>query len=79
MNSIFEMESGFTRTLLKQLNQFFAFKLLYFCNLLYWPPQLEKRQITPPFKPNVSGEDDVLANFDNQFTSEPVQLTPDDP
>jgi len=40
---------------------------------------LEKRQIAPPFKPNVFGEDDILANFDNQFTSEPVQLTPDEP
>ena len=41
--------------------------------------QLEKRQIAPPFKPTVDAEDAILANFDNQFTSEPVQLTPDDP
>ena len=41
--------------------------------------QLEKRQVTPPFKPNVALEEDVVANFDQQFTTEPVELTPDDP
>eukprot|EP00112_Aurelia_sp_Birch-Aquarium-sp1_P009883 Seg2141.4 transcript_id=Seg2141.4/GoldUCD/mRNA.D3Y31 product="hypothetical protein" protein_id=Seg2141.4/GoldUCD/D3Y31 len=40
---------------------------------------LEKRQVTPPFKPNVTIEEDVVANFDQQFTTEPVELTPDDP
>jgi len=40
---------------------------------------LERRQIPPPFKPKVDEEDDILSNFDPQFTTEPVQLTPDDP
>eukprot|EP00794_Sanderia_malayensis_P015088 gene15088-16644_t len=39
---------------------------------------LEMRQITPPYKPSVDEENDVLANFDTQFTTEPVTLTPDD-
>lgn len=40
--------------------------------------QLEARQVTPPYKPRL--EDGMgLDNFDPQFTSEPVQLTPDDP
>jgi len=38
---------------------------------------LERRQITPPYKPNLKSERD-LEHFDPQFTSEPVQLTPDD-
>lgn len=40
---------------------------------------LENRQVPPPFKPKVDEEDDILANFDPQFTTEPVHLTPDDP
>ncbi len=40
---------------------------------------LEKRQIAPPYKPSVEDENDVLGNFDSQFTTEPVTLTPDDP
>ena len=40
---------------------------------------LENRQIEPPFTPNCGEGEDILANFDNQFTDEPVQLTPDDP
>ncbi|XP_078281827.1 protein kinase C zeta type isoform X3 [Rhinoraja longicauda] len=39
--------------------------------------KLEKKQVTPPFKPQ-STDDYGLENFDTQFTSEPVQLTPDD-
>ncbi|XP_058858701.1 protein kinase C zeta type isoform X2 [Acipenser ruthenus] len=39
--------------------------------------QLEKKQVTPPFKPQ-STDDYGLDNFDTQFTNEPVQLTPDD-
>lgn len=39
---------------------------------------LEQKQIPPPFKPRLETERD-LENFDPQFTSEPVQLTPDDP
>uniref|UniRef100_T1J7C8 protein kinase C n=1 Tax=Strigamia maritima TaxID=126957 RepID=T1J7C8_STRMM len=39
---------------------------------------LEQKQIQPPFKPRLETERD-LENFDPQFTSEPVQLTPDDP
>lgn len=40
-------------------------------------PQLEKKEMTPPFKPQISDEFG-LENFDTQFTNEPVQLTPDD-
>ncbi|XP_023796212.1 protein kinase C zeta type isoform X2 [Cyanistes caeruleus] len=38
---------------------------------------LEKKQMTPPFQPQIT-DDYGLDNFDTQFTSEPVQLTPDD-
>ncbi|XP_069597778.1 protein kinase C zeta type isoform X1 [Ranitomeya imitator] len=38
---------------------------------------LEKKQVIPPFKPQIT-DDYGLENFDTQFTSEPVQLTPDD-
>ncbi|XP_039223072.1 protein kinase C zeta type isoform X2 [Crotalus tigris] len=38
---------------------------------------LEKKQATPPFQPQIT-DDYGLDNFDTQFTSEPVQLTPDD-
>jgi len=38
---------------------------------------LERKQITPPFKPRLESDRD-LDHFDPQFTSEPVQLTPDD-
>ncbi|XP_026010876.1 protein kinase C zeta type isoform X4 [Astatotilapia calliptera] len=38
---------------------------------------LEKKEVTPPFKPQISDEYG-LENFDTQFTNEPVQLTPDD-
>lgn len=40
---------------------------------------LERRQVTPPFKPKVDEEEDILLNFDPQFTTEPVHLTPDTP
>ncbi|XP_030364055.1 protein kinase C zeta type isoform X1 [Strigops habroptila] len=39
--------------------------------------KLEKKQTTPPFQPQIT-DDYGLDNFDTQFTSEPVQLTPDD-
>uniref|UniRef100_A0A8C1T6G2 Protein kinase C n=1 Tax=Cyprinus carpio TaxID=7962 RepID=A0A8C1T6G2_CYPCA len=39
--------------------------------------QLEQKQVTPPFKPQIT-DDYGLDNFDTQFTNEPVQLTPDD-
>lgn len=39
---------------------------------------LEQKQIPPPFKPRLETERD-LENFDPKFTSEPVELTPDDP
>lgn len=38
---------------------------------------LEQKQVTPPFQPQIT-DDYGLENFDTQFTSEPVQLTPDD-
>lgn len=41
------------------------------------PSQLEKKQALPPFQPQITDEYG-LDNFDTQFTSEPVQLTPDD-
>lgn len=40
-------------------------------------PQLEKKEMTAPYKPQISDEYG-LENFDTQFTNEPVQLTPDD-
>ncbi|NP_001411733.1 protein kinase C zeta type isoform j [Mus musculus] len=39
--------------------------------------KLEKKQTLPPFQPQIT-DDYGLDNFDTQFTSEPVQLTPDD-
>ena len=36
--------------------------------------KLARRQITPPYKPQVSGDDD-FRNFDKEFTSEAVQDT----
>ncbi|XP_075741392.1 protein kinase C iota type-like isoform X2 [Rhipicephalus microplus] len=39
--------------------------------------QLEGKQVTPPYKPKLGTERD-FEHFDPQFTSEPVQLTPDD-
>lgn len=47
-----------------------------FCVCVFFP-QLEKKEMTPPFKPQIS-DDYGLENFDTQFTNEPVQLTPDD-
>ena len=38
---------------------------------------LEKRQVPPPYKPNIKNDRD-LDFFDPQFTNEPVVLTPDD-
>lgn len=38
---------------------------------------LEHKQITPPYKPELQSERD-LRRFDELFTNEPVQLTPDD-
>lgn len=38
---------------------------------------LEGKQIAPPYKPKLETDRD-LEHFDPQFTSEPVQLTPDD-
>ncbi|XP_076320331.1 protein kinase C iota type isoform X2 [Tachypleus tridentatus] len=38
---------------------------------------LEAKQVTPPYKPKLETDRD-LEHFDPQFTSEPVQLTPDD-
>ncbi|XP_033125125.1 protein kinase C iota type-like [Anneissia japonica] len=40
--------------------------------------RLERKQITPPYKPPLHGERD-LEHFDPQFTNEPVRFTPDDP
>ncbi|XP_070560294.1 protein kinase C iota type-like [Ptychodera flava] len=47
-----------------------------FFRTIVWE-EIEARQVTPPFKPYVLTDRD-LDNFDPQFTSEPVQLTPDD-
>lgn len=40
-------------------------------------PQLESREVEPPFKPTVKSASDV-GNFDTDFTSERPQLTPGD-
>lgn len=47
--------------------------------LIGCPPiaQLEGKQVMPPYKPKLGTERD-FEHFDPQFTSEPVQLTPDD-
>lgn len=45
--------------------------------LLVLSSKLEKKQALPPFQPQIT-DDYGLDNFDTQFTSEPVQLTPDD-
>ena len=42
------------------------------------PPQIESRQVTPPYKPHLESDRD-LEHFDPQFTEEPVELTPDEP
>ncbi|KAL0274950.1 UNVERIFIED_CONTAM: hypothetical protein PYX00_002962 [Menopon gallinae] len=42
-----------------------------------WEP-LQQRLVEPPYCPVLEHEFDV-DNFDTQFTSEPVELTPDDP
>ncbi|KAB0804114.1 hypothetical protein PPYR_01084 [Photinus pyralis] len=42
------------------------------------PPDLEQKQVPPPYKPRLDGDRD-LANFPPEFTDEPVHLTPDDP
>ncbi len=52
-------------------------QLLYIIHFYVFFPQLEKKEVTPPFKPQIS-DDYGLENFDTQFTNEPVQLTPDD-
>lgn len=49
----------------------------YYIFMCLFVPQLEKKEVTPPFKPQIS-DDYGLENFDTQFTNEPVQLTPDD-
>ncbi|KAK6627742.1 hypothetical protein RUM44_010221 [Polyplax serrata] len=41
------------------------------------PPELEQKQVAPPYKPRLESERD-LANFPPEFTDEPVHLTPDD-
>lgn len=43
---------------------------------IHWE-ELETKQIEPPFKP-LRDSLDALENFDPAFTSEPVELTPDD-
>ena len=45
--------------------------------MLFLTLSLSLPQITPPFIPRLTSESD-LANFDNVFTDEEVQLTPDD-
>lgn len=56
---------------------FRAIKEHPFFSLLDWE-RLEERAVTPPYVPTVHTEDDIQ-NFDNMFTEEAVQLTPDDP
>jgi atypical protein kinase C iota type len=49
----------------------------FFKNAIDWD-LLEGRQIAPPYNPNVESDRD-LQHFDQQFTQEPPQLTPDEP
>lgn len=39
---------------------------------------MERRQIVPPFKPDVQSDRD-LSRFDDSFTAEAPTLTPDNP
>ena len=48
-----------------------------FFNSINWS-DLEKKRITPPFKPQVVSETDTRY-FDSEFTGESVELTPPDP
>ena len=47
-----------------------------FFNSINWS-DLEKKRITPPFKPQVVSETDTRY-FDQEFTGESVELTPPD-
>jgi len=54
-----------------------AVKTHPFFNSINWS-DLEKKRITPPFKPQVVSETDTRY-FDSEFTGESVELTPPDP
>ena len=59
------------------INQHFsAVKSHPFFNSINWS-DLEKKRITPPFKPQVVSETDTRY-FDTEFTGESVELTPPD-
>ena len=55
---------------------FSAVKSHPFFNSINWS-DLEKKRITPPFKPQVVSETDTRY-FDSEFTGESVELTPPD-
>ena len=55
---------------------FSAVKTHPFFNSINWS-DLEKKRITPPFKPQVVSETDTRY-FDSEFTGESVELTPPD-
>ena len=55
---------------------FSAVKSHPFFNSINWS-DLEKKRITPPFKPQVVSETDTRY-FDQEFTGESVELTPPD-
>ena len=55
---------------------FSAVKSPPFFNSINWS-DLEKKRITPPFKPQVVSETDTRY-FDSEFTGESVELTPPD-
>lgn len=40
---------------------------------------LERRELTPPFRPPAPSTDDSAPNFDTTFTGEPAALTPPEP
>ena len=58
------------------IQHFSAVKSHPFFNSINWS-DLEKKRITPPFKPEVVGETDTRY-FDQEFTGESVELTPPD-
>ncbi|KAH7710155.1 hypothetical protein AAVH_22560 [Aphelenchoides avenae] len=49
----------------------------FFKNSIDWE-QLEQRQVTPPYNPNIQSDRD-LQRFDTSFINEEPTLTPDDP
>ena len=62
--------------MLKIILSFSAVKTHPFFNTINWS-DLEKKRVTPPFKPQVMSDTDTRY-FDSEFTGESVELTPPD-